>query len=111
MNTAAKAIAENHALQGRLSRLLWGQRSLGVITLVVMILGSAFGVIYERNFYRDTLADFQGLNQSHHELALQAKQLQIEQSTWATQSRVQSIAERKLKMRIPDYQHSVMVQL
>lgn len=113
MNTAAKAIAESHALQGRLSRVLWDSRqhSLGMFVLIFMVLASAFSVVYERNMYRATLTENQSLIQDGHELNLRAKQLELEQSAWATQSRIQNLAESTLGMQTPDHRHSAMVKL
>ena len=111
MNTAARAIAESHAMQGRLSHILQGQRQLGLISLIAAVLVSAFAVVYERTAYRETLSEYQGLQVTHHELALRTKQLELEQSAWANPVRIQALAERALDMRLPDYQHSIMVKL
>ena len=113
MNTAAKAIADSHGLQGRFFQLFWDRRqhSLGLIMAVVMVLGSAFAVVYERNIYRSTLSAFQSAEQIGNELSVSAKQLALEQSAWSTQSRVQRLAEDKLQMHAPDYRHLAMVKL
>ena len=111
MNTAARILEQSHAIQGRLSGLLLGHRSLGMMLLMVFVLFSAFAVVYERNIYRNTLAEYQGMQQSEHELALQAKQLMLEQSTWATQSRIQQYAEKELVMHTPNHQTTVTVTL
>jgi len=111
MNTAAKILEQSNAVQGRLTGLFLGNRSIGVILLMVLTLLTAFAVVYERNIFRSTLAEYQGLQQNQHELALQAKQLMLEQSTWATQTRVQEFAEKTLVMHTPDHQNTVLVSL
>lgn len=111
MNTATKAISGNYAVNNRLNKLFTGQYPLGMVLLVVLVLVSAFAVVYERSFYRLTLAEYQDLQVQQQELNLQTKQLQLEDSVWANQSRVQAIAEKKLAMHSPDSLHSAMVKL
>ena len=109
MNTAAKVLEQSHAVHGRLTGLFLGYRSFGIMLLAVLALTSAFVVIYERNIFRSTLAQLQGMEQQQHELALEAKQLLLEQSTWGRQSRVQRIAEAELAMYNPSREVTVII--
>ncbi len=109
MNTAAKMLEQSHAVHGRLTGLFLGYRSFFVLLLAMLVLISAFIVVYERNIFRSTLAQLQGMEQQQHELALEAKQLLLEQSTWGRQSRVQRIAELELAMYNPSHEVMVLV--
>ncbi len=111
MNIAAKAIADSYAMHGQLSKLFRGYYPIRKILLISLVVVSAFAVILERSLYRVTLSEFQMLQLQQQELSLQQKQLQLEASVWATQSRVQVLAETKLGMRLPDSEHTILVKL
>lgn len=111
MNTATKVIAESYCVQDRINRLLVGKYPLGLMLLAVLVLVSAFAVVYERSFYRLTLSEYQALQTQQQELSLQAKQLELERSVFTNQLRVQTIAEKKLAMHVPDQLHTAMVEL
>lgn len=78
--------------------------------LIASIFVSAVAVVYIEAMNRMLYIDLQSLQKDRDSLTLQWGQLLLEQSTWATQARIQSIAENKLNMSMPDQSTIVMVK-
>jgi cell division protein FtsL len=78
---------------------------------LILFLISGLSVVYEKEIYRSHLAESQRLTQVNHELRVQAKQLLLEQTAWGASSRVQEIAERRLKMHGIEQKSVFMVRL
>jgi cell division protein FtsL len=74
---------------------------LVVVALGLALLGSALGVIYGKHEARNRFNDLQRLTRERDELDIEWGQLQLEQSTWATNGRVESVARDELHMIIP----------
>ncbi|MDA1108144.1 MAG: cell division protein FtsL [Proteobacteria bacterium] len=69
--------------------------------LVLAALASAFAVVYARHEGRKLFIDLQALQQVRDEMDVEWGQLQLEQSTWATHSRIDPIAREQLGMAVP----------
>jgi cell division protein FtsL len=108
MNAAARVLEQTHHLEGRLGSILLTGRLVWVLMLLVLVLSSAFAVVYERNVYHNTVTENQGLQQAHHEMKIKAKQLWLEQSVWATPERIQTKAVNELAM-IPPINRAVVI--
>lgn len=78
--------------------------------LAIAVLTSAFGVVYSKHLSRQLYIDLQKLETERDRMEVEWGQLQLEQSTLATNGRVENMARRKLNMRIPDEQSVVMVK-
>ena len=72
-----------------------------VAVLWVAVLGSALGVVYGKQQARNRFNELQKLTTQRDDLDIEWGQLQLEQSTWAMQSRVEKIATGYLQMRVP----------
>ena len=72
-----------------------------VAVLGVAVLGSSLGVIYGKHEARGRFNELQRLTKERDELDIEWGQLQLEQSTWATNGRVESVARDDLHMVIP----------
>ena len=81
-----------------MSTIAW---RLVVAALGLALLGSALGVIYGKHDARNRFNDLQRLTRERDELDIEWGQLQLEQSTWATNGRVESVARDDLHMIIP----------
>lgn len=75
--------------------------SLGVVL-------SALGVVYTKHQTRSLFVDVQRLETERDRMNVNWGRLQIEQSTLATQARIENIAHGKLAMNIPP-QNSVVI--
>ncbi len=72
-----------------------------VALLGLALLGSSLGVIYGKHEARNRFNDLQRLTGERDELDIEWGQLQLEQSTWATNGRVETVARDELHMTIP----------
>ena len=63
-----------------------------VAALWVMVLASALGVVYGKQEARNRFSELQKLTTARDDLDIEWGQLQLEQSTWATQGRVERVA-------------------
>ena len=80
------------------------------MTLVIMIMASAVGVIYAKHRNRMLYVDLRELQSQRDDLNIDWGRLQLEQSTWATHGRIEAVARKKLGMRNLDYNEVVIVR-
>ncbi len=81
-----------------------------VAMLTLAVLASAVGVILAKHENRKQFAVLQSLEKSRDRMNVEWGQLQLEQGTWATHSRVERIARSKLHMVVPDARSVVVVK-
>lgn len=86
----------------RFARALW--------CLVALVVISALGVVYAKHQSRKLFVELQTLQAARDDLDVEWGQLQLEQSTWATHGRVESIAGAKLGMSIPEPNQVVVLK-
>jgi len=79
--------------------------------LLVLIIVSALSVITSQHHARRLFNDLEREQDAGKKLDEEFTQLQLEQSTWATNKRVESVAARQLGMRLPDTGNTVIVTL
>jgi cell division protein FtsL len=79
--------------------------------LLVVAMACAMGVITSQHRARKVFVDLEAEQSTQRRLDEEFTQLQLEQSTWATNRRVESIAAKSLGMRLPDPSNTVIVTL
>ena len=79
--------------------------------LLVLVIVSALSVITSQHHARKLFSQLEGEQAQASRLGEEFTQLQLEQSTWATNKRVESVASRSLGMRLPDPTDTVIVTL
>ena len=72
-----------------------------VAILAVAVIATAITCVFARHESRKQFTQLQVLIVERDLLEVEWGQLQIEQSTWSTHSRVEQLARRKMKMRNP----------
>jgi len=77
--------------------------------LGVAVVLSALGVVYSKHQTRHLFVDVQRLEAERDRMNVDWGRLQLEQSTLATQARIESIAHGKLAMNIPQQDSVVIV--
>lgn len=77
--------------------------------LVVLIVVSAINVIYAKHQNRMLYVELRKLQKTRDSLNIDWDRLQIEQSTYATHSRIEGEARKKLAMRNVDYNEVIVV--
>lgn len=73
-----------------------------VFVFAVVCVLSALALVYTKHESRTLFIDLQALTQERDELNIEYGQLQIEQSTWATHSRIEKVANDDLALIRPD---------
>jgi len=74
---------------------------ISVIVMGLLVLSSAVGVVYSRHENRKMFVVLQAMQEQRDDMNVEWGKLQIEQSTWATHSRVASKAISQLNMIVP----------
>jgi len=72
------------------------------VVLLVLLVACALGLITAQHKARKLFNDLQKEQDLEKQLDVEWGQLQLEQSTWATRSRIEKIATRSLGMRVPE---------
>lgn len=110
MNTAVRVFDQNR-FQGSLPLLRLQRPKLTNIVLITVLLISAFTVLYIKDMNRRLFIEYQDLQSNHDKLYQEWGKLLLEQSTWATQARVQKIAQSRLGMSVPSTQEVTVLRL
>ena len=78
--------------------------------LLALVVACALGVITSQHQARKLFAGLEAEQAAARKLGEEWTQLQIEQSTWATNKRVEAVASKQLGMRLPDAATTVIVK-
>jgi cell division protein FtsL len=81
-----------------------------LVVLIVLTMISAFGVIYAKHQSRKLFVELQALHKARDNMDIEWGQLQLEQSTLATHSRVEGTAGANLGMVIPEANQVVILK-
>jgi cell division protein FtsL len=80
------------------------------VLLLAFAIACALAVITSQHRARRVFSELEGAQAMAQKLNEEWTQLQLEQSTWATNKRVESLASRKLGMHQPDASSTVVIQ-
>jgi cell division protein FtsL len=81
-----------------------------LVILMVLVILTSFGVIYTKHKTRKLFVELQAMHKARDDMDIEWGQLQLEQSTLATHSRVEGTASAKLGMMIPEANQVVILQ-
>ncbi len=70
--------------------------------LLTLVLGSALAVIYVKHQSRVLFADLRSIQKQQDQQVIEWGRLQLQNTTLATHSNVESRARKDLKMRLPE---------
>ena len=79
------------------------------LMLLALLVACALGVITSQHQARKLFIELESGQAAAQKLGEEWTQLQIEQSTWATHKRVESVASRQLGMKLPDPASTVVL--
>lgn len=109
MNAAARALTQGSLNAQEGYSLRFSSHRIGVMLLVLAVLASALAVVYVKNLNRQLFSELQTQKQAREELRVQWGQLMLEERTWASSARVQTIAQQKIGMVLPTAKEIVLV--
>lgn len=81
-----------------------------LLLLSALVLLTAIGVVYAKYASRRHFVELQELLVQRDQVEVEWGRLQLEQSTWATNVRVDNTARRKLQMRLPGADQVVVIR-
>ena len=79
--------------------------------LILAVLITAMFVVYNKHKNRLLFVELERLTSLRDTMNTEWGQLQLEQSTWATDSRIEKIATEQLGMQNVDYENTVIIKL
>lgn len=71
------------------------------LVLFAVLVGCALALVTSQHHARKQFVELQAQQEVAAQLATEFGRLQLEQSTWATHSRIERIATSQLQMRVP----------
>ncbi len=80
------------------------------IGLLIAIVASAIGVVYAKHTNRMLYVELRELQNERDNLNVDWGRLQLEQSTWATHGRVETVARKKLNMHNLNFSEVVIIK-
>jgi cell division protein FtsL len=83
---------------------------MALLLLAAAVFVSAIAVVYSIHQSRKMFVQLQSLQAQRDEMDVEWGRLQLEQSTWATDARIEELASSKLDMIIPAPNAIVMVK-
>jgi cell division protein FtsL len=110
MNTAVRALHHTETLQRPSFALTAHKPGIGTLLLTIIVLLSGLAVIYLADVNRRLAISLEESMTTQNQLHQQWGKLLLEQSTWSTQARVQSIAAQQLSMQTPASNQIVIVR-
>lgn len=81
-----------------------------LIALFLLVLGSAVGVVFSKHESRKLFVQLQTLQKERDQIQIEWGRMQLEQSTWATHSRIERLARKKLDMKIPLAENVIIIR-
>lgn len=81
------------------------------LALIVILVGSALGVIYAKYRSRMFFTEIQKLEQGLEAYDVELGQLQLEQNTWAEHSRIERLARTRLGMALPTRESIIYINV
>lgn len=85
------------------------QQKIGALLLWLLLIVSALAVVYSNHLCRGLYAELSRLEQQQNALQVEWGRYLLEESTWASLGRVESMAASQLQMHIPESNEIVMV--
>ena len=76
----------------------------------MLVMASAIGVIEAKHESRKHFAQLQALEKQRNQMEVEWGQLQLEQGTWSSHGRVERIARKRLNMRVPEAESTVIIK-
>lgn len=80
-----------------------------LLVLLTALFATALQIVISQHQARTLFVEIQQLEKQRDELNEEWGRLQLEQSTWATDGRVEKFAREELDMRIPEFNNKVVM--
>ena len=81
-----------------------------VIGLAAAVMVSAIAVVEAKHESRKRFSELQMLEKQRDQMDVEWGRLQLEQGTWSSHSRIDRIAHKRLNMRVPEAEATVIIK-
>jgi cell division protein FtsL len=113
MNAAAKALSQGLVIASaptQVSRITLSKNLIIILSLIALTVTSALSIITVADDNRIAIGNLASLQQTRDDFHTTYSQLLLEENTWASAGRVETIAQQNLGMLQPDLKQVVMIQ-
>lgn len=111
MNAITRVATQESLIGSRITSISFPLPRLRMLILVVMLLISAFGIIYIKDVNRRLFINYQNLQYDSNVLKINHEKLLLENSAWNREARIQQLAEQDLNMKIPSTANVIVVKV
>lgn len=84
--------------------------SMGTLLLAVIVMLSGLAVVYTTDLNRRLFMELQTTQNNQGQIRQEYGNLLLEQSTWSTEARVESLAQQRLEMSIPPTHRIIIIK-
>ena len=105
MNAAARSLTPSAFFVGEFSGFRVNRLSLTTVILLTCVVFTSLGLVYLKNYQRSLTSELQAAHATANQMQIEHSQLLLEQSTWATPSRIAHVAQTRLQMSMPQKVH------
>lgn len=110
MNVAVKTLNRSVFIPVILSWPISIGYQLAMWCLMLMVLFSAFGLVYIKDIDRQLTGEYQILQRNYQTLHTKWSQLLLEDGVWSSRTRVEKIAKKQLGMVVPAKNSIILVK-
>jgi cell division protein FtsL len=113
MNAAARILSEGLVIANapaRVRHITLSKSALLMLSLVISIVKSALMMITVADNNRIAVGDLTSLQQKQENLLTTYSQLLLEENTWASAARIETIAQKQFGMQQPDPKKVIIIQ-
>lgn len=105
---AATRVMEAQRIQS-LSLVHFTRRSLVIVVMIILLLVSAFSIVYAKDLERRLFINYQEQQQQRDGAVVEWNRLLLEQGAWSAQLRIQKMAGEELGMVTPQAGDVVLI--
>lgn len=110
MNTAVRALPQGREQFRRHVQILNFKPSMGTLLLAIIVMLSGLAVVYTADLNRRLFMELQTIQNNQGQIRQEYGNLLLEQSTWSTEARMESLAQQRLNMSIPPTSKIVIIK-
>lgn len=110
MTTETQVYAQPRLITSRSTKAVTYKPNLGTLLLAIIVMLSGLAVVYVSDLNRRAFMEVQAAQGYQNQIHLDWEKLLLEESTWSTQARIQSLAQERLRMAAPNTGQIVMIK-
>lgn len=101
MNATARALVAGTFTSRNIRHMFFSFSNLLLMFILMALLSTSFAVIYVKDMNRREFIELHNLQHAHDDMLIEQGRLLLEQNTWSSPIRIQSVATTQLSMVNP----------